>query len=246
MELNEEQKLLLEQLDKACKDVAASFAEVELHKTVVKDPTIDKETKRKALFQKNYPKIFESMKEMFLRFSEIYVILNPYLEASNPKDRDKIIEDFQKLAVIGDKISEIKNQEPIAIQQLCDFSDATLNWLYNVSLDCINNNQLDSAIDLLRYINFINPYIAESWTSLGFCHQKQHHLVEALESFSIAKILNPEIIQPRLFSAYCYFDLNKSQEAMNEVNELEIWLERSLQKEQFLPYLHNLKNRYRG
>ena len=244
MELNEEQKLLLEQLDKACKTVASGVATRETEEQIVRDPSraSTKEADWNRLYEKNYKDLFSEIKTLFMDFSKIHELLEPYLNSAPPAKKEAIVKDFHKILSLRSHLLDAMSQENFSLQAACGVSMDTLHWIYNTAVDYIEKQEWHKGATLSRYINFLNPYIPDSWVTLGYSLMMQQQFREALQALAAATMLDPQSIHSRLYSAQIYLILNEKKDARIEIEQFEKNLVHHPQRQEFLPYLQWLKN----
>lgn len=245
MELNEEQKLLLDHIEQASRMLATSIAEMELDEAIVRDPSIapQRESRLKILTEQRYQELFEGFKTLFFDFSQVESLLKPSFDQLSSEKKEAILSDFKKIGQISDRFLNWPQDKAFTFQTCAGISAETMAWFYSVALDYTNRGEIDKGMTLFRYLTFLNPLIPDCWTSLGYCQMQKGNSEDAISSFKNAIELDPLALQARIYQVQTYFQQKQSDEARRATMELEQVLKDNPKQKDFLPYLRDLKGR---
>ena len=112
------------------------------------------------------------------------------------KELDKISD--EKLDNPPPAIEELIRSESdviIPYQHFFEITDEGMNCLIKVAQFYYLGEQYQEAIDVLIFVNTLNPLIPEVCFSLGLCYQSLEKWNEALVFFKLATELNPDYLE---------------------------------------------------
>jgi tetratricopeptide (TPR) repeat protein len=105
-------------------------------------------------------------------------------------------------------------------QDLLEFSDNTLHWIYELGRKQYRKGFLEDALAIFRFLSMINPMIPDYWTGTGFVQSDMGEDEAALQSLAMAIVADPENPFPRYRSAEIYIKLGQDEDALAELEVL--------------------------
>jgi|GEM_PF-3567100 len=107
------------------------------------------------------------------------------------------------------------------VQDLLSFSPALMKWIYDVGYRFFKNDQNEDASLIFSFLVFLNGLVPDYRIALGFAQLRLQKNLEALSSFSVASLLNPNLPATRYNSAKIYLEMNQPNDALAELDALQ-------------------------
>ncbi len=151
----------------------------------------------------------------------------------------------EELLIAAIKLENPPTKEVVAElgswQKALGLNNETLLWIYNLGSRFFNEKHYEEAVSLFSFLTLLNPMIWEHWIALGFAQKELNQDIYALNSLSLASLLNPHDPTSRFQSAKIHLKLSQFDEALLELEELQkIITEQNL--EDLKPHLEFLLN----
>lgn len=138
-----------------------------------------------------------------------------------------------------DKIQPIE-EKLFLLQHAFGYSDNTLLHIYELAVDCIQNQKYKEATSLLYYLAILAPDIPGYWLGLGVCLQAINEDQEALDVFDVVKNIQKHNPAPYIYSAEIYIKLHDNKKADKELHHAEDLIQEAKPEDRNL--YNNLKN----
>jgi len=90
-------------------------------------------------------------------------------------------------------------------QNIEPLNDDSLNSLYCIGYNLYRNGKYTDARDFFRFLSIIKADDRRYWLGLGACCQMMKNYPTALESYSVAAILNPNDPYVHFYAAECTY-----------------------------------------
>ncbi len=130
----------------------------------------------------------------------------------------------KELLIAMDKLSHNIEIEQITAatswQKFLGLSNETLIWIYKLGFQFFENKNNEEAFPLFLMLTLLNPFVADYWIALGFVQKGLSLEVVALDSFSLAALLNPDNPTPRYQNAEIHLHLGQFDKALLELESL--------------------------
>jgi len=184
---------------------------------------------RKQYIERKIASILQVLEEQYAdlisKMEKSDKILKEELKHSPSKAGKKHEENFA-LAIEKLKISKTnpshlgntsKSFKSDSWQDLLGLSNATLVWVYEIGYAHYEKGQFKDAETLFGTLVMLNGLISDYWVALGFAQRKMGKESEAISSFAMGTILNPENPIPRYQSAELYLKAGLFEDVLAEV-----------------------------
>jgi len=102
-------------------------------------------------------------------------------------------------------------------QDLYGLSDREMDIRYRHAMDLLNQKQYGEAETMLNYLASLNPYRKKYWMGMGMAQLYAGDHVTAVESYSMATLLDPSDPAPYFFSSYSFLALGRGTEALQSL-----------------------------
>lgn len=181
---------------------------------------------KEAYLKQQENTILETIDNQLLWVSESFQLATSVLKknlSNLPVHRKEEIEDEMEKAFDG-LLTYMEN--PVtgditdSLQSRIGLSNETMLWMYHVGHDSFVNKKYDESQAVFFLLTILNALVSDYWTALGMSQRYIHKEEEALYSFAMASILNPDKPLPRYHSADIYCDLGQIEDARAELDEL--------------------------
>jgi hypothetical protein len=113
-----------------------------------------------------------------------------------------------------------RNLEEISKATQMHFSEETYKWIYDIGYKAFQAANYKNAKAVFFFLTKVNSSCADYWVGLGISQRNLNEKEEALNSFSIASLLNPEHPSSRYNSSELYLELGQTQDALLEYEVL--------------------------
>lgn len=175
-------------------------------------------------------KHFKSVEGRFKKAGELLqaelALLSPAEKASYEKD---LLNGFNTINLLGTDPSKIENKMTLfsanTFQDFLGLSNETLLWIYSIGHRFIEEQKAEESYAIFHMLVSLNSLVCDYWIALGFAQKLMHQELDALNSFSMASLLNPENPIARYQSAKIYLNMNQLDDALEEVKVLESIIE---------------------
>lgn len=105
--------------------------------------------------------------------------------------------------------------------QILHLSSETITSLFNIAVAKFKEESFYDSLAIFVLLTVLQPDEFDFWYRTAIAAQACENYSLALDYYSIALILNPELIEARLFSVECYLKQGRASEAKQEYNEVE-------------------------
>ncbi len=161
-----------------------------------------------------YEKLCDHMEKSSAVLEEALQKLPP---VEKEKMRDDLVSAWSKLGTIDEDSALQKD----SLQAFLGLSNQVLLWIYQVAHNSFKENRHEEAQDLFFILVLLNPMVRDYWVALGYAYQARDLQERALESFSLASLLDPEHAVSRYQSAKIYLSQGEFHDALAELEVLE-------------------------
>ncbi len=169
-------------------------------------------------------------------------LLSPAEKAPYEKD---LLHGLNIIQLLGTNPSAIENKMTLftanTYQEFLGISNETLLWIYSIGHTFIEEKKGQEAYAIFHMLISFNSLISDYWIALGFAQNLLKEDLDALNSFSMASLLNPESPISRYQSAKIYLHLNQYDDALAEIEALEEII-KSLNLDQLKASTQTIKN----
>lgn len=224
---------------------ARQRAERQVDEKIVKEPHLSNQID--TLIENQYDIEKEQVKDYMLSlsayFGQVTELIAQGFEELTLEQQEGVAEDAKKLDQLGSYLTnDAANQAryPI-IQQVCQISDETLQWIYQMGYQKMQEGDFASAVILFGYVNYLNPKYVENWTSLGYSLMEMGQMEVAMESFHYAIDLDRNHLLAHLCLIDCYKQSGKLEQAKKRLEFLEPVFEEHPEKDQYHSKFQGLK-----
>lgn len=114
-----------------------------------------------------------------------------------------------------------QENKPILLQEVFGFSNETLLSLYSLASDLMEEGNYQDAYTVLVPLTTLAPHVASYWIAEGICLQQLGRHGDALTSFTCAKLVDPGLEEPYIYSIYSYIELKDQPKAQDELSHLQ-------------------------
>ncbi len=127
------------------------------------------------------------------------------------------------LATASERLAEIKIDEggDSNIQNLIKMSDTSVDSIAQIAQEKYKEERLEECLSLFYLLTILNPENDEFWFRLGIIAQQCEKYELALRAYAVTFDLDPENLAAKLFSAECYIGLNRTDEALQEIEAVK-------------------------
>lgn len=108
-----------------------------------------------------------------------------------------------------EKRVEQLQQAPNTLQELFGISDAVFEHLYQGGVRYHSTRHWKEAGDIFYCLSLLSPVRFSVWLSLGVLEKQVSSYEDALRAFAMATLLNPQAIEPHIYSAECYLAMHQ-------------------------------------
>jgi type III secretion system low calcium response chaperone LcrH/SycD len=115
---------------------------------------------------------------------------------------------------IEKQVLDCLNNGMPSLQQTYEISNETMSYLYQAAKRLLDKKYYIEAAAAFAFLSLFSPTVCDFWTSLGTASSKLHREEEAILSFSLAALANPNTPWPHLYSADCYKTLKNYEMAL--------------------------------
>jgi tetratricopeptide (TPR) repeat protein len=105
--------------------------------------------------------------------------------------------------------------------QILHMSGETINSIFNIATAKFQEEIHAECLSLFVLLTVLQPKEFDLWYRTGIAAQACENYSLALNAYTIAADLNPELIEAHLFSIECYLKLDMAEEAKEEFAETE-------------------------
>lgn len=189
--------------------------------------------KRDSFINKQIALYTEAFEESFLQlqenFSKAGTLLKEEIGLLSTVEKECYEEEFSSSFLkIMQLINNPKSQElptdlleANTFQEFLGLSNEVLIWIYQTGYHFLQQKKHENAYCLFLFLTQMNALIPDYWIAKAFCEKSLQKPVEALHSFSIASLLNPDSPVARYNSAEIYLELCQFDDALSELAVLE-------------------------
>ena len=198
---------------------------------------IEEKTKQlTTILEDDYNKLLLHMK----RLNEILILeLHLLPQVKRALHRQELILATNKLR------SHIDPEEVAAAgswQKLLNLTNETMLWIYQVGYKQFEEKKLEQALSIFLTLAILNPHICDYLIALGTAQLALAQKTQALHTFSLASILEPEHPIIRFRCAEIYLDSEQFDDALLELEALREIIEKE-KLNSIKPYFEFLKNK---
>lgn len=171
---------------------------------------------------KHFKKIEDRFKKAGELIQKALHLLSPAEKAPYEKD---ILHGLKTINLLATDPSAIEDKMTLfaanTFQEFLGISNETLLWIYSIGYRFIEEKKGEEAYAIFHMLVSFNSLISDYWVALGFAQKLVKEEVDALNSFSMASLLNPENPISRYQSAKLYLNMNQLDDALAEIEALE-------------------------
>jgi type III secretion system low calcium response chaperone LcrH/SycD len=239
-QLLQHEKRAKQNIEKTCKELAATLTEILFQKELAQGRTSDDLKKDFTKhFQQEMKKNFNYIRER--TESGTYEIIKAFLEISVHKPTysvDEVMQDLAHILTIAASSQKDPNEyieackQGKTLQEHFQLKDKTLQALYQAAKHLYEQKVYEKAANAFGVLTVLNPKYATFWLGLGHAETLCNRFEPALLAYAMASHLNPDDPTAYLHSAECYEILN---DGMNAVNSLELAFEAIEDKKEYEP-----------
>ncbi len=103
-------------------------------------------------------------------------------------------------------------------QDLYGVTDNAMEVKYEYAFNLLKQKDYEQALSIFHYLVSLNPYQKKYWMGLGSCQLNQGDHTNAVESYTMSSLIDPNDPTPYLFASYSYLALGQSQEAIQSLH----------------------------
>jgi tetratricopeptide (TPR) repeat protein len=178
------------------------------------------------LFEEALDKHFKKIEKRIQKAGElIHAELKLLSEAEKAPYEKDILHGLKTINLLATDPSAIENKMALftanTLQDFLEMSDKTLLWIYSIGHRFIEEKKGEDAYAIFHMLVSSNSLVSDYWIALGFAKNLVGEELDALNSFSMASLLNPESPISRYQSAKIYLNMNQLDDALAEVEALE-------------------------
>ena len=122
---------------------------------------------------------------------------------------------------IQDKKEPTLTNKEETFQSLLGLSNETLLWIYTIGYNFSLENKHEEALAIFQMLTSLNPLVSDYFVAQGLSERSLKSNQEALYSFAMASILNPEQPISRYNAAEIYLETGQVEDAKLELEALE-------------------------
>ncbi len=198
--------------------------------------------KEKKVFLSECDKYFSSEETLY---QKAYQIVKEKLVLLSPLEQKRVKTEMANNANLDTVFLEkLQNKDIVGMVNASEtnFSKETHLWLYGIGCELFQTKHYNDAKAIFFFLTKLDGLYPDYWIGLGLSKRNLHEKEEALNSFAIASILDPEHPTARYNSAELYLEMNEPDDALLEYEVLAEIIEKKKLLE-LKPSLEALKNR---
>lgn len=96
-----------------------------------------------------------------------------------------------------------------------------LEAIHQLALSYLDTQRYDEACALMKGLLVLFPLNSTYWRSLGITLHSQRKYRNAIETYNIARLLQPQDIYSRVYQAECYFAINDLRNAYSNIENIK-------------------------
>lgn len=106
-------------------------------------------------------------------------------------------------------------------QTLDYFTPDKIEEVYAVAFNFYQNGKYQEALSIFRLLSLSNPHEQKYWAGLGACHKMLKNYADAVQSYTLAAMIDET--DPMIFfhSADCLFSLGMIENALQMLDSVE-------------------------
>lgn len=105
------------------------------------------------------------------------------------------------------------------LQELIKISDESMKSIVVIAIAKFAEEKYADCLSLFTLLTILNPAYSEYWIRLGLAAQKSGNFDLALRAYAATLMLDPNLIEARLFAAECHVERNDLDKAKTELSE---------------------------
>lgn len=120
-------------------------------------------------------------------------------------------------------VKESQVDPTLIFQNILGISNDTVNFIYQLGKQLINENEYEKAAAIFTFLHFLNPFVSEFWMGAGMSLYYGGLNEEALIDLEIAHLLATDRAAPWVYTALCHLSLNNKnavREDLKQINKL--------------------------
>lgn len=188
----------------------------------------------------------KELAKLLVQMNKVSVVINEKLQNLPDIERNVYAKELTLAVEIlnNQDIDSAKFEEAGSLQKIVKLSNETLLWIYRIGAQFFEEKKFEDSICFFRFLVILNPNVCDYWIALGTAQQAFADKSQALLSFSLAVILEPEHVEARRLCAEANMSLGQFEEAFVEIQALaEIIKKQKL--DSLRPLLEELQNKVR-
>jgi tetratricopeptide (TPR) repeat protein len=166
-----------------------------------------------------------------------------------PSEKIRIEEEMERAGeVASELIAPYEGRGSITVgpedtfQKVLGFSNETLFWIYSVGQQFFMQEKKEEAFVLFEFLTAVNPIVCDYWIAQGLSLRGLSRVDDALYSFTMASLMEPNNPVPRYNATELYLEKNLVADAKVELDMLEEIIEMN-ELIELKPSLVAIKNR---
>ena len=185
----------------------------------------------------------EEYKKVLLQMSRVGEVLDDELTRLPEIERESYSKELSlAMEMLKSGIDSDDLEKAGSLQSLLKLRNETLLWIYRLGAQRFEEKKFDEALSFFMVLVALNSRVCDYWIALGTTQQALLLDADALISFSLAAVLDPEYAMPKCHSAEIYLRLGRFDEASLEIEALaEIIQKKNL--DSLKSYLECLQNK---
>lgn len=182
-----------------------------------------------AYIEQKKKEILDDVEDEFLKLEEYLArggtIIGEKLKLLPVVEQKKIGKELEKMAKAVDSFltippKELSSKEEV-LQVKMGLSNETLLWIYSIGYQLSTENNYEDALPIFKVLTTLNPLVVDYFIAQGLSERALQYNEEALYSFAMAILLNPNHLLARYNSAEIYLNLHQTADAEAELEVLE-------------------------
>ena len=187
-------------------------------------------TPRKSYIKHKTDEITQSIDAELLkreqRMKKAGEIIKGKLSSLAPAEKERVERELRHSAEsITSLLTPSENSEGMTedktMQSILGISNETLLWIYSIGYELSLAKHHEEALCIFQTLTTLNPLVADYFVAEGLAERALHHNKEALNSFAMASLMNPNQAISRYNSAELYLEQHQAEDASLELEVLE-------------------------
>lgn len=236
--LIDESKLSAEEKEQLKEATVSLFSETH-HRL----PNPQEEQNLQKVLISDYNKVMTEKKiRLLTAFNTLGTVLPVKLPQKDWEDIKKELQAATEKNVTEETLSKAKN-----FQELLGFSDHTMEQIYQVGVDLLQENRSEEAMYFFDLLVTLDPEFPYYWLGYGESLKNQNHLEQALYCFGMTYMYDDKPLFARARSIECYLQLGEKEDAKLELTELEQLVKGDSELEKtWKPFIDDFKNQIKS